>query len=342
MTGDELTPALEQLYAEVGGDAEKKVTVYVGKVLAENGKEARVWQGPPEDYDLMQIAKRFGSGDYMVRIYARTERGNPGMRGRALFTIMLDAAEDQRIAAERAGKPSVTQPQVTLENIAEVVAKSITASLGTLLPKQQQVDPFAQMERVGAILKSIMPSQPQGGGLMEAITLARSIIDLSGGGAAKRDSADSPEDHALKRGVDLIEQMLRRSVEQRSFPAPAAVAATEAQPAEDDDMMMLKLQLRQAVKAAKAGVPPEEFAADVYELIPEELLQQMATNGQWFDMVVGLVPEAREVHEWFGKVRNALVAFAIEDKVLPAQAGSATVAGDDTTNAGAAGVAKPA
>jgi hypothetical protein len=356
--------ALERLYAEMGGDAENRVTVYVHKLDAASGKEPRVWTGTPDDYDLTAIAKRFGSGDYRVKIYAPTERGNPGIRANQVIPMLLDPAEDQRIEAMRrgelpAGTPQVAGPVMTEEKIVALIASSVRAAI----PQTPAVDPMQMLASVVGMVKQLIPAPSTATPAPDPFTMVRNVAglmrDLRGDDLPMdRGGKVDKEGLVLAKGLDLVERMMAKADAQK--PGAPALPANVQQVTHDyaglteeqiEEIEMMKIALRKACRSAAANEPTAEFADQYFDMIPLPMIADMYTNPEWFNIMVHAVPDCAKYRPWFEAVRAELIRIAQEEGVLTADgqlvdavADSTTeLSGDGTANAGnvAAGGTKP-
>lgn len=81
-------------------------------------------------------------------------------------------------------------------------------------------------------------------------------------------------------------------------------------------MIMFRMQLALAVKAAAAARDPVDFAESVYQLIPNDVMLSMALDADWFMLLVRANAKVEAHRAWFEAVRNAMMEFAVEDKIL--------------------------
>jgi hypothetical protein len=356
-TGEMLNPALEAIYAEMGVDERGKIKLYITKLVEDTGKEARVWEGPPSDYDLMAVARRFGSGDYRVKLYVPHETGRIVLGGNQLFTILLDPSEDAKIAALRKGMPDVQQnaaPQVlTPESLALAIAGAIKAAMPA------PVDPFQQMTVLAGIMKQLMPAQqtvaPAGTSFAETLTAAKSLIDISRGFTPPVD-ADGRTDVkgvALSRGIDLVARMFEKGLEQGKpnpggNPEQPALAAPSA-PSEQrntvtlteeqkEELEMMRLQIRLVNREAKANADPVQLAEKYYDDLPDAVFDLIVLEPKWFEVLCQNVPDCAQYKDWYEKMRAAIIAKGLKDGDLKANADGSLqfVSDDDTSVVGAA------
>jgi len=341
-TGEMLNPALEAIYAEMGVDERGKIKLYITKLVEDTGKEARVWEGPPSDYDLMAVARRFGSGDYRVKLYVPHESGRIVLGGNQLFTILLDPSEDAKIAALRNGTPvpalQAQQSQLTPESLALAIAAAIKGAMPV------PVDPFAQMEKLAGMLKTIMPPQPvapTGGSFMETLNAAKSLMELTKGFAPPVDAEGRTDvkGAAMLRGVNLLADMFQKSLEQgkpnpNAAPAQPALAAPslpgeqgnaaaqgpELTDEQQEELDMMRLQIKMVNREAKANGDPVQLAEKYYDDLPDAVFDLIVLEPKWFDVLCHNVPDCAQYKEWYEKMRAAIIAKGLKDGDLKSNA----------------------
>jgi len=330
-SGSELSPALASAMAELGIEDEGTIKIYVSQLL-EDGREARIWEGPPTDYDLAGLAKRFGSGDYRVKLYAPMESGKMVKRGQRDFPMRLEAGEDAALEAKRRPNFQTAQPAggvLTAEAIAKAVADGIRAAIPAQPPAPDMMALFSKM---GEIFKSLIPPAPtiapasSLGGFQEAIKMVQGFIETSRALAPAMPLKDGEPDVgglALARGVDLFAKMFEKSIDGKNGAVvpgvnqPAQGSGADEMSAEDLEMLqMWKLQLKAANRSAAAGVKPEDFAETVYPMVPDTVIEGMATDENWFKLLCANVPECTPHEKWYFAVREKLMALALEDGIL--------------------------
>lgn len=345
-TAEELNPALEALYAEMGQDAFGKIKVYIYKIMPETGKEPRVWEGAPGDYDLMTTAKRFGSADYRVKVHVPHSSGRIVIGGNTVFPILLDPSEDARIVATREGTPFIQQtaaPQgITPESLALAIAGAIKAAMPA------PVDPLAQMDRLAGVMAKLMPAQsaaPVGGSFMETLSAAKSLIDLTRGFNPPIDAEGRTDvkGAAMLRGVNLLADMFQKSLEQGkpnpsaaptkpAITAPSAPdeqgnaahdsAAAQPQLTEEQqkELDMMRLQIKLVNCEAKANSDPAQLAEKYYDDLPDAVFDLIVLEPQWFSVLCQNVPDCAQYKEWYEKMRAAIIAKGLKDGDLKANA----------------------
>lgn len=205
-----LNPALEALYGELGiGPDGQDTTVFVSYFLPD-GKEARVWDGAPDDYNLMDTARKHGSGDYRVKLYGRVESGHkvPITGANKVFSIRLTAEEDARIKHARENPP--LQPasgvaggvSMTPEQIRLMIVEGIRAAIPA--PVQTPVlNPLDIVRAVGDIFKSVQPA-PNAASAFPVGELMRGVFGImKEAGAARGNNED--DDRRPSRGSNIYD-----------------------------------------------------------------------------------------------------------------------------------------
>lgn len=337
-TAEELNPALERLYAEMGTDEFGKIKVYIYKIIAETGKEPRVWEGVPGDYDLMSVAKRFGSADYRVKVYVPHESGRIVVGANTVFPILLDPAEDAKLVAQREG---TSAPQVNGQQhpfSPEMLAVAIAQGIKAAMPAP--VDTLAQMDRLAGVMQKLMPQHnpaPQGQSFTETLAAAKSLLELTRGMGTPIDGEGNVDAKglAIARGVDLVARMFEKSMEPKGAniaagpakPGNIALSAPDAQsPAQGEqseeialtteqaeELEMLRLQIKMVNRRAANGEDPVTLIDEYYDDLPDPIFDNIVFNPQWFEVLCVNVAECAQFKDWYEKLRTALIAKGLKE-----------------------------
>lgn len=338
---ESLNPALESIKADLQITGDADVTVHVSKLNAdENGNEMNVWKGDPDAYDLEQLAKKFGSGQYRIMVYMKIPTGQ---KVRKLNKIMgwILSPEDEAKRKQSQNSPVIQTTDNTgglVQVLQEMMRDQRATSERMLAAISARPDPMQSMKEIAEVFKVLTPQpQPQreGSNLNEVLNAAKLIIEIGKGAAPSVPDGAGLEGVALSKGLDIVGKMFERATSQP--PAPVARHAAlpnpdshedtsiELTPDQVEQMNMLKLYLGLANSAAKRGVKPDDFANEHYENVPDETLAQLATDPDWFNTLVNVVPNCVNFRGWYEQVKNRLVANAVEDGVLTQQGELRTV-----------------
>ena len=352
-TGESLNPALETIKAELGITGDADVTAHVSKLDADgNGNEANVWRGDPDSYDLEQIAKKFGSGQYRIMVYMRIPSGQKVRKINKVIGWLLSADDESKRKSGLAGAPNVTSndQSATLAFMREMMAEVRAGNermIAALTAKSG--DPLAEMGKIASIVKTLMPVASSGdGGLSGTLGMARSLITLvkEMSPAPVAPEGTGPGDYAMMRGLDLLGKVFEKSVDQQkaALPAPNEIpeksedAQTDGLSDEEKEQLdMLKIYLKQANRSAKNGMDPVQFAEDAYDMLPDEYFVNLSQNPEWFNAMVKFVPDCANYKDWYLKVREKLIAMAIDDEILTPDGQLRSVPEDGAANKGNVG-----
>lgn len=310
-TGVELSDALSRLYAENGiSEIEAKAHVYI--VNAETGRDEKIWDGVPEDYNLSELAKKHGSGDYRLMVYVKTDAGNFGRKINRVQTYRLSPEEDARLRSIRKGELVPTQQQsqgVTAETIAQAVA----AALKAIMPAPvAPANNLGMLKEVAEIVRTLAPqpvlsTQPQFNP-MEVFRLAADF-------ARDRNRDD---DEPIKRGVNasgtdvfmrLIDRfgpMFAQSIQQNGnavLATPVASASektdTVATSPEAEAMIKLKMGIAFLVMQANAGNDPTTYADVVLDNVPQEDLMKFVNSADPVAYLANINSDVSKHAQWF-------------------------------------------
>lgn len=313
-SGDQLRERLSEIAARAGTSTEEFEAMAHVYIVQPDGDE-KIWKGDPSEYDLDKLAHQHGTNTYRLKVYVKDETNQFRLRLNQEFKYRLSPAEDARLRLIKEGKAAPAAEGgngatgFSLEQLGAYVDQRVRAAAPA------PVDPFAGAERVVGMFAKLMPQQnasaaPQGLGLRDALELAKSLASLSQPATAER---SKPADLAVNRGIDLVTRMFEKSIEGRAAlpnPSPAASAEQQLSAEEKDALEDLRLALRMACRAAKAGTPAAEFVDSYYDQIPIETVAQLYSDPQWFDVFCANVPECAQQKPWFESARAALIAEA--------------------------------
>lgn len=322
-SAEPLSAALESLYSELDIDPQAgQVQVHITKIGPVDGKEARIWQGTPADYDLNALAKRFGSAEYRVKIYAANPltKGGMSLRGSKTFKMELDPQDDARLELMRKGiaQPQVQQPMVTPELLAVMIAQAVRQAMPLQAPPP--INPMEVIKGLADVFKSMMPTTQPGMNALDALKTAASILNEMRG----------DEGEPIQRGVNatgmdvfmkLIDKfgpaLLAASVNQPGQPAQAALAAPVkvegAQPeTEDQAVTQFKMGLAFLVNQAMADNDPAVYAEMILDNVPEADVEKFLQNDNWLDYLGGFESRVKNFPKWFTELREAVIELRKE------------------------------
>jgi hypothetical protein len=335
-----ISPGLSQLYAEMGVSGDGSL-VFVSLLNSDGqGKEAQIWRGPPDDYDLESLVRKFGSNDYRVKLYVTNETGQRVMKGQRIYTWKLSPEDEQK----RTAPVTIAQPQINASDIARAVAEAVRAALPATAP----IDPMAQMRQMAEIMHLMNPhgsapvhQQDQLGSLRTAIELMQMI---KGDSEPIERGVNATGTDLLMKVVDKFGPLLGSALTQPggvqsmmglpTQPMPAigmtpAQSAPGAQPAppatmtpEDEEMnmqqMKLKMGLNFLVGQCEAGGAPETYAEVVLDSVPEEAVAQFVADVPKALEYLGSLDKRVTAHtEWFTRLFDTIKEMTAPEPAEP-------------------------
>lgn len=261
-----------------------------------------------DDFTPMMLAlEPYNGGTF--RIHARSKSG-----------ILLN--QSITVARKSPEQKPATEQSLTAADVARIVAESIKAAI-------PQRDPLQEMTALAGIMKTIMPAPvADPARSTDPFAMMRGIIEITKMLQPEKTlpEGSSASDHALVKGLDLVGELFKQHMNQQApsgaavVPVGAAVAENPALPSptsEEEQMsMMVKLQLMAANREAANNTDPATYAEKIYALIPDEVLEMIAYEQNWFAGLTNILPDCEKHKEWYGKLRDKIVDLALEDEVL--------------------------
>lgn len=345
--GQMLSPALDAAYAQLGiSEDGADATIYVSLIDAKTQKEARIWDGPVEDWDMKAIAQKFGSGDYRVKLYTRIPTGQKVQQQNKIITWQLSAEDDARLKLLR------ENPQA-LQNA------------GTMQPQAQGIT----KDDLIAAIKAATPQQPAGPSITEIMTLVTGLmaamnkpaapvattpavnpmdmVKLIIGAMNDSRARSSEDDDTPRRGTTnandiwlklidrfapLFGQVLQNGVAVQQTgalpaPAPAGVetaAIAGAPPANDtiqpegEDMnavqkAQLRMGLRFLVAQAEQNLDVQTYAEVALDSIGDEAARVFLAQSDPIAGLIEIEPEVGNHRKWFGDLLECCKELLAED-----------------------------
>jgi hypothetical protein len=351
-TGDDFTPediAVMQMLEELGSESEAVVRIY------RQGKTYRditlLHECSPQDFTPIMLSHPpFNGGEFRIHIQAKG-----GMAGNRLLKVA--AAVD----AATPGAQPAQQPQGDL--ITAMMAGF--DKLGQLIVQQQKpaVDPMEMIGKVADILaKTQRPVvQEAGGGMRETIALMSSLMDITekmrGPASVINADGELSSGALLYKGFEKFLEIVKEAKTMQ--PQPGAVQVPQPQQIEalveeiilptgekvmvnaeqkaqlNSHLEMIKMALGAGNLRAQANADAKAYAETIYDQIPEEFIDMMATSKDWFAMLLRIEPGCAPHQVWYGKVREALMDFAVEDGLLTRDAHGVLTVTPEPGNLGA-------
>ena len=323
---ENITPALQAIYVEMGMVGGSETTVHVSKVDGiGRGEEAGVFRGPPEDYDLERIAKDFGSGKYRVKVYIKNERGMKVIKGSKVFSWLLSPAQE----AERQAKENPPQA-VTFGDLEKILSRVMQPPAAP-----PAMDPMKMFELFTSMFAKMQPpAPPPPADPMQTFKMAFEIADrMKGNEQTPRDSGSNTNDIIIALADNfgpaltsvLQEKMrLQRQAEGMTAADPAAIGMQqqpqpEPQPPQQlaaiatpggilnqQEIDALAPGVAFLVMQAEQGNPVETYAEMILDNVPAEALQGMLKAPNPVAVLQEVNENVSKYQEWFTELLDQL------------------------------------
>jgi len=330
---ESLSPALEQLYVELGITGDADTTVHVSKIDADGrGNDANIWKGDPDQYDLETLAKKFGSGSYRVMVYVKVPSGHKVRKVNKIISWLLSPDDEaKRVVALTAPQPLAAMPQQPQVDFAAMLREMGAMFQNTILQLQQtkpaEVNPLATLQGIKELAAVITPAQqmPREDSFektMRGVELFMGLQNKLTPEKLTTEDGDLSMPAVIMAAVREFKSMRSATLGAVSnAPAPVNVPAlTDEQAAQQQDFdemnIVLRYQLKQANKAAAAGEDAAEYANSIYSVIPDDVLQMIATDANWFAELCKVAPECAAHTPWFMQIAEQIKRNMTEDGLL--------------------------
>lgn len=338
LTGEQLNPALARIYAENGYSGEVEAMVYV-TIFEDDGGEARIFRGTPDDYDLEMLARKFGSGMYRVKVYVRIPTGQMVVKINQTTKIRLSPEDELRLRQSREMPPATPlQPQLT----AEAIAAAFRASMPPPVPAPT-IDFASMLKTVADTFKAIMPQpqapQAQGISPLDMLKTVVSVVKEVRTERAINDDDDTPRRGAsgndiwiklIDKFAPLFEQTLRAQgvgapvngvqnpmVEQPQLGQNPPMGQS---PVDDPAIVQLKMGISFLIAQAAGGHDPVAYADVVMDNTPEESLDTLIDLPDPVAYLASIDARVNEYRAWFDSLFKEIKAAYAEDDVATAPA----------------------
>ena len=337
--------ALTQTLAQIGDD-ESNAKVYVYKIDPKTKSDVFAFETSPAEFatgGLTEIGKRYGGGDYRVRVYAN---------GRVLTHKRIAIMEQKETPATAPGigadLPALfAQQQAAMLDGFRMLAESLKPAPQPPAPSMmEQLQVFAQLQ--GLMGGNHKQSGPDFGQMLDVLKQGMEM-GRSGGEQSMLDvlmrgieTFGPVITEAVKAGAQnpaLIQQAQAMPQNQAAIAAPVPEIQTQ-QPQNEDEMGILQNQiLKQSigflVKQAQAGNDPDTYANMVLDQMDEKTLSDFVNRPDWLDFLAQYNAGVKEPENaaWFAELRVFLIAYLTENDETGTSATHATITGTNNATA---------
>ncbi len=323
---DQPNVILQGLYAELGIEEElDDARVYVSKINYDGmNHEGRVWDGDAEACNMQTIGKRFGSGQYRVKVYVKHPvTRKPVLKTSKEIGVILDAEDEARLKAPIA--PPAQSGGLTMADVQVMIQQGI----GSILPTIQQAiqppqNPLGMMKELAEVMRTLQPppAPAQTGGLSQMKDMIEIVHLMREGNEAPIGPGAGTMDVLMKLAekfgpalASVVQQQAaqqapaQQPVPQVTMPAlqnnPAP--AVQPTPTEDEAMKAQEMQLRMGigflVSMAEAKAAPEPYADVILDNVGDEMVNNwLALPEGPLPTLIKIDPRVEQHRAWFERV----------------------------------------
>lgn len=301
---------IANLLSELGDD-EVMVRIYR---QAPNSRKLTLCNAIPiKEFDPMMLAyPPYNGGSF--RIHAR------GKSGALSLNRVLD------VEKRTPEVPVQGNNGVTREDIATIIAQTLAPILANQPKPQTRAEMLEEIRIMAEITKGNAPAPAPQQSLQDQLGLVTTLITLSKSLAPAAPIAGDDTgilSTLISKGGDVMAQAMQNAREgvnlkPAALPSPAPAPAAEAEAStlteeEQENMVMIRVALKAACRAAANGEPALAFADNNYSLIPDDVLDTMMDDPQWFAHLCQVVPDCAKHQGWLEVVKARIAVLYAED-----------------------------
>ena len=315
-----INPALESLYMELGIEPDGEETkIFVYQVDPSNKlAEAQVWRGDPQNYNLEDIGRTFGSGNYRVKVYRKANGKSVVAKSTVLGIKLSPADEAKRLAPLNAPPPQAAPPV----DIARAISDGIAAAMRTMPPPP----PPMNLGEIIELAKAMMPPPSPQINPIEMLKLGMEMTKSNSDNAPTREPGSNTNDLIISMienfGAPVVQLVTQAQQKVAQMPVgpenmpvgpvnmpaiannPSPAYTPENPQNESQDMnivaeMKLKAGLGFLVQQARLGNPVETYAEMIIDNVPEDELKQVLAQPDPVTALSTFDPEINNFVPWF-------------------------------------------
>jgi len=317
--------------------------IAVSNLLAELGDEnvrVRVYRVGPKGYRDLTFIDEMDVSEFSPKVL----KGPPFNGGTFRIHAAAPGAGGMRVNRELKVEPDPTPPPappsqsnaISAAELGAILAENNRQLLAGIMAAKPEVNPMGQIKDMVEVLAPLLnrpaPVVAPAPGIGDQIGTLSSILALAKQLApqpALPEGADTST-LLLSKGLDFVERTMAQAQAARTVqpaqlaPADPAPPAIQLTPEQEEEIVLFRIAMRRACKAAADNQAPKDFATDNYEDIPESVLMGICNDPQWWNKLIDAYPDATPHKTWFEAVRVEFIAFAREDGLLPPEPANLT------------------
>jgi len=260
-----------------------------------------------EEGNLDLLRRRFGAGDYEIRLYAAdSNSGRYGVRNRTRLKI----ADDKMPQAEHEMQNGMTQVLGAIADGQRQMLEAIVA-----MKQAPQKDPMEEMTKMLSMMTMMREAMGLNGGAQQKSSIGEIVDAIKELRAASSiiENEKEDEDNPMKLLPQVLELVKAGVITQPQAPQPlGAVIAPVALPPdmkaaqaeqEEDDPQNLRGLLNELLAIHGQENDIAQGAMFVYEKMPDDIVEIMF-SGVWWIALSAAAPNVKPHKEWLSNVRT--------------------------------------
>jgi hypothetical protein len=275
-----------------------------------------------EEGNLDLLRRRFGAGDYEIRLYAAdANSGRYGVRNRTRLKI----ADDKMPQAEHEMQNGMTQVLGAIADGQRQMLEAIVA-----MKQAPQKDPMEEMTKMLGMMSMMREAMGLNGGAQQKSSIGEIVDAIKELRAASSiiENEKEDEDNPMKLLPQVLELVKAGVVSQPQTPQPLAAVippvalppdmeAAQADQAEDDPQNLRGL-LNELLAIHGQENDIAQGAMFVYEKMPDDIVEIMF-SGVWWIALSAAAPNVKAHKGWLTNVRTVAMQLFEQAENEPEQ-----------------------
>lgn len=340
--------ALSRLLTELG-ESSQRANIIVYKVERQGGakKDVRLFETTPAEFSWSEIQAEYGGGDYRVMVYrtyrdADDVRDRYGVSSNKMYSIAAPRKKDLPAlgAAPQSGNDIAAAIAAAMRPVLETQAQLMTMISGGGAGGSRKAM-LEEMQMMAGIIRPAGAAPVESDPLAQLSRLMKMSAEVRALGGDGGDGGGDPGMLAMNKAIELLANIFAQRAQQptasvQSLPAPApAVASGQADSAagaggsgsagaqpEAADMnriqnSIFRSYLEIANTAASTGAPVDTYADLVATHAPDDVLNTLEHDPEWFAALVKIHPGVSPYGAWYGQLRVKVLEYLAEEALDP-------------------------
>jgi hypothetical protein len=331
---DEQSQAIERITAELGAAPNDAfLCIYEVSATAKE-PDARLFKCSPTEWDglLDRIVEEFGSGKYRILGFVPKDNGVGVKR----FMNRIVILKESKSAIRAKNAPPEDKTNQTMVSLQQTMLAGFSAIVEGLKANQPKHEDESAWLRKLALYKELFASPPQQVAPDPMTSLDKMLdiklkLDSLGGG----NDSSSIMPTILSMAKPIIEgiaeqQKIQKNINSTQQANPAVsyggnsdvatqheeetISSIENTPETQMESLNMNLMFTAILKAAQNECDPETYANLILDQLPDDMLDQLVDDSQWWEKLCLALPQAKPHEKWFREVHAIMLDLLTPDE----------------------------